>query len=357
MIVKCTILVPTYNRPHYLKRILDYYNDSNQRNRFQFIVGDSSHFNERKENKQIVQSFAGLHITYIDNYSEKLNSLQKFADMVQKVKTRFCVFCADDDFVTPDGIMEAVDFLDKNKDYAVAHGHYVRFYLSKGKIKPHFAWAPRYPAYSSIAYADAKSRLTFHLSNYNVPTTYAVHRTTELKKAYREFIKSGVDPWLFGEILPSVLTLIYGKMKKLDVFHSARDSSTFKGAKWPSLVDFIENGTYAKNYAKFRKCLAQNLSKTGKIKLKEAEKTVDDAMALYIARCYAERKNKTGKLGKIFNALGLPDGLDEGFRKIYRKISAKKELKSDAFWESLDNHASAAAKELEAVKKCVLEHA
>jgi len=55
MISKCTIIIPTYNRPRYLKRILSYYD--NHGRAFNIVVADSSS-NENKEiNKKMFYYF------------------------------------------------------------------------------------------------------------------------------------------------------------------------------------------------------------------------------------------------------------------------------------------------------------
>ena len=91
-----------------LRRILNYYNSYHIE--FNIIIADSSTNINKKLNKKIAASFPKLKILYIDKFSEKLVSHHKFAEIVKYVKTKYCVFCADDDFVVPNGIKQAVDF-------------------------------------------------------------------------------------------------------------------------------------------------------------------------------------------------------------------------------------------------------
>ncbi len=134
MISKCTIMIPTYNRPKYLKRILSYYNGFEEN--YNIIIADSS-LNKNKEiNKKYISAFSNLNILYLDHYSPKINAFHKFADMVNYADREYCVFCADDDFITPNGINQSVTFLEKNPDFSCAQGHYISFYLKINKMVP-----------------------------------------------------------------------------------------------------------------------------------------------------------------------------------------------------------------------------
>ena len=48
--------------------------------------------------------------------------------MVQKVKTEFVVLCADDDFISADGLLSGLNFLEDNHDYGSVQGISIMFY-------------------------------------------------------------------------------------------------------------------------------------------------------------------------------------------------------------------------------------
>lgn len=133
----------------------------------------------------------------------------------------------------------------------------------------------------SIISPDPKSRLTEHLSNYSLSTVYGIHRTDFLRMVYQELLNSAVDPMQFGELLPSILTLVYGKMKRLDVLYAARQKYSRVGY-WPSLTEFMAAGRYDKEYAKFRDCLTAHLSKKSQLNIEESRRVVDKAMNNYL---------------------------------------------------------------------------
>jgi len=324
----CTIIIPTYNRPEYLRRILGYYNEYGEN--YNIIVADSSSDENKRINKKTISSVSNLNILYLTNYSTEINPTNKIADALNHVNTKYCVLCADDDFVTPTGINQSTDFLEKNPDFTVAHGLYISFYLETDKRgKQQFCGAPIYP-YKSITFPDAKSRLNFHFSNY-YPTFYAVHRTDFLNMILKETTQF-TDDYRFGELLPSMLTLIQGKMKCLDVLYAAReDIPGSTGQICENLKDFIKVGTHDEKYAKFRDCLAMHLSKKSQLDLEESKRVVDDAMSAYM--------KKNSLINKVSNALDyfrLPDWIDEGIRTLYRKLFLSKQMRMDDFQSSVD---------------------
>jgi len=286
-----TILIPNYNRPNYLRRLLSYYNKFGEN--YNMIIADSSSNENKKINKNIISKFSKLNIFYIDKYSPTVKGHQKFLEAINQVKTKYSVFCADDDFITPNGINQSVDFLEKNPDFSCAHGHYISFYFGTNKMgRKILYWLSIYP-YKSISFANVKDRLFFHFSSY-YPTIYAVHRTDLLKLIFKDAVEF-TDDYRFGELLPSMLDLIYGKMKKLDILYSAREmipNSCGRTAK--NLLDFIKDGTYDDKYAKFRECLVKALVSEEDISKEKAQKLIDKAMNQYLGSSIFKLKLKAG---------------------------------------------------------------
>ncbi len=335
---KCTAIIPTYNRPNRLRRLLDYYNKYGKG--FNIIIADSSSNENKKLNKKNISLFSSLNILHLDNHPSKILPYYKVCDALNYVNTKYSVFCADDDFITPNGINKSVDFLEKNPDFTVAQGYYITFYLKPSKKgKQHFYWAP-YCSYNSISFPDAKSRLAFHFSNY-LPTFYAVHRTDLLKKIFKETIKYTNDA-MFGELLPSMLDVIYGKMKCLDTLYGSREVIPNSGGRTSkTFKDFIKEGTYDKKYAKFRECLSIHLSKKSKLTVEESKKVVDDAMSSYLKKVYEKHyNNRLVKMKKILDNLPLPSWMSEQIKMAYRKLIFLKKVRMDPFWNSIDKPSS-----------------
>ena len=321
--MKCTVLIPTYNRPNQLKRLLSYYHQYG--NGLPVLIADSSSEVNKKLNRETVASFQSTSFLYFDKYDPSTNFYQKMLDVLQQVSTEYCVICADDDFVTPSGIQEAVAFLDINPDFTIAHGHYLGFQLVIGLGgKPKFYWFQWY-RYKSITHLEPKDRLSYFLSNPSVSsTTYAVWHTNFKKMVFAEVIRSTSDYW-FAESLHDLLVFIYGKMKYLDVLYSGRDSMS--GHTVPgSILDFIKDGSYKKKYLKFSNCLANHLSKQSKISLAESQKIVDTAVSACMEKRYPYRTDKIITTGIVMSRinqkvyqLNLPNRLASPSRRLYHR--------------------------------------
>lgn len=280
-----TLVIPTYNRPGFLKRILEYYSQNSIN--FDIIVADSSTQFNKKINKKIVSSFNRLNILYLDKFSPNLVAHHKFAEMIKHVKSKYCVICADDDFIVPNGIKEAVDFLEKNPDYSAAHGTYISFYphtTFTGAKK--FWWKFIYP-YRSITYSKPENRLAAH-PNDCLQVMYAVRKTNVVKTSYRELLRSKVDPYLFGESLPDVLTIVLGKMKRLNNFYAARQAFSTSTSYWPNERDAIKAGTFDKEYDKFKSCIIKNTTRISQGKREEIAKIVDSNMDSYLKSSFQQ---------------------------------------------------------------------
>lgn len=341
-----TLIIPTYNRPLLLKRVLDYY--SKQKFDINIIIADSSKDLYKKQNQKIIQNFPNLKISYLDKFPSDLVSHQKFGKMVEFVKTKYVCFCADDDFIIPTGIKEAVDFLEKNPDYSSAHGTYIYFYIFNNPLQgKKFWWNFRY-AYESITSSDSVTRLTTHLSNY-YQVLWAVRRTDLVKKAYREFLKSKVNPWFFGELLPDMLTLIYGKMKRLKNLYSAREAFSTSYSHWPSLMDAKNKGLYDKEYTKFKRTLINNLRRDSNLSEKELGALIDQNIKKYLS--YSMQEHLTGRINLLLKNIPL---LFKSVRLLHAKYLFSKS-KRDRIG-LIDNPSSKYFKEFEAIRQIVLQY-
>jgi len=359
MTINYTILIPTINRIYFLKRILNYYNSFKEN--FKIIIGDSSTDENKSINKKNISTFSNLDILYLDHYSSKINSHHKFADMINYADKKYCVFCADDDFIIPNGINQSVTFLEKNSDFSVAQGKFLGFSVKNNDKKgtKQFYWMSIYTN-ESIIFSDPKDRMYEHLSNYTLPTIYAVHRTALLKMAYKELLDSKVDPMQFGELLTSMFDLIYGKKESLDVLYSARQLAS-RVAYWPSLLEYMKAGKYDEEYTKFKNCLARYLNKKSQLSIDESKKVIDEAMSIYLKKSYPKSFKYVliRKMKNILNALDLPEPVDRNIRMLHRKIFTPKynlnrSKEIDDFKNTIESSDSKYFDDFEKIRKHVL---
>jgi len=318
---KTTIIISAYNRPNYLKRILNYYNKYGSN--FKIIVADSSSNENKRLNKDIISLLSGTDILYL-KYPVDIKPFYyaKNADALNHVTTKYCVNCADDDFITPNSINKSIEFLENNLDYTCVHGDFISFFIKYDERgNGNFFWIPIYQFSNSVIFANPKDRLLYQFSNY-MQTIYSVHRTNFLKMIFRETIKYTEDD-RFGELLPSMIDLIYGKMKKLDIFYSAREMIiNSAGRTSKNINDFIKDKTYDRKYSKFKNCLAKHLIKNSQMNSYEAKELIDEAMSAYLKKYYSKNFKHVliRKMKNMLNTLDLPESVDRDIRMLYRKM-------------------------------------
>lgn len=326
---KVSIVIITYNRYEYLERLLSFYEECEFP--FPIIVLDSS--TDKNISLRLNQLLNHDRVKH-KKCTEGLFLAKKIAQGLLEVETAYCVISADDDFIVPNGIYRSVAFLENNPDFTAAHGRYISFYSQNNENnKQQFFWSPSY-RFLSITFPSPKRRLIYHLSNYSIPTFYSVHRTDFFRLIFEE-TKIFADFNRFSELLLSMLALIYGKMKCLDVFYAARqnlpnsDGKTSKG-----LIDYLKDGTYNNEYAKFRGCLGKHLSHKAHLDIEEAKRVIDDAMSVYLSADLGNKESIKNilihKIKDILESSRLTDWIYKGMRSLYRKLFPK-QMRMDDF--------------------------
>lgn len=110
---KITILIPTHNRPAYLKRSLAWFLSGG----FRVIVADSS----RSLNDE-VSRLENSELTYLHRPGGYEAYTAKIYEALRLVDTPYVALCADDDFILYKGLEQGIQFLDSNSDYAFYQG-------------------------------------------------------------------------------------------------------------------------------------------------------------------------------------------------------------------------------------------
>ena len=281
-----TVIIPTHERHYYLKRSLNYWSHIG----LKILVADSS---ENKYREKIPKNINYFH------YSDKL-FIAKIVDILSKVQTKYTVFCADDDFITKTGLLESIKFLDKNVDYVVAHGRYISIVPPGNKIEQNgdFCWGPKYESKSN-SFDKSEDRLNYHFENYVCPTFYGVHKTNIIQIIWEETKKTVNDPMdlsSFIELLPSMLTVILGKVKRLDNLYCAREKALKKS--YPSgILNDKKEDDFNDKYEQFRNCLSKHLSREAGMNIIKAGKVVDECMEKYLSKI-VKKKSLLSKFKK-----------------------------------------------------------
>lgn len=342
------LVIPTYNRPDFLRRIMDYYQETGAS--FNLIVADSSNKTNKRLNKKIINSYPDLKVRYIDEFPDTLTLHLKLTKTVKYILSKYCVFCADDDFIIPKAIRESVAFLEKNPDYSAAHGIYLGYhFFSIPFITKKFLWKIRYSPYT-IANVSSLDRVDTHMQNY-ILVLWAVRRTVIVKKIYAEFNKLDIDPYLLpvlGELIPDVLTVVSGKVKAFKAAYGVRQYFGSISSYFPSLLDAKKAGRYQKGYSSFKKCLIKNLPKENKHNIDKVAETIDLAMEKYINYSYGEHFiNKVNLILRHF-----PKFVSQVIRQIHTIYLFSKN--ENGFMAKLNN-SSKSLRDFNIIKKSIIK--
>lgn len=272
---KVTLIMPTYNnRYSTLYGSLQYYSSYDFPIKIIVVDSNSKGF-----------SHAGLHellnherVSY-QKIDPDITFWPKMHLALQSVSTPYCVVCGDEDFLTPNGIHQATEFLEENPDYAVVNGQDIVFFFENdANGNQEFCVIPKSGngLCQSLVMPDVQSRLHFHFSTY-CASFYAVHRTDLMKMIIGENVNYEIDT-IFGELLPTMLTAVYGKIKFLDVLYSAHKRSE----KYvPTLSTYIKDRTFDEKYSKFKECLLKHLVNNSDLDTEKASEVIDTGFEVY----------------------------------------------------------------------------
>lgn len=126
---KITILIHTKNRPAFLLRLLDYYNEKIGSLRvFLIILDGSDEENYLTISDQIKTKKYQLNINFLHHDSQVSLTL-RLAEALPLISTPYVLLAADDDFYFFDWLEPAVELLDSDLSYGVVHGYAIQFEL------------------------------------------------------------------------------------------------------------------------------------------------------------------------------------------------------------------------------------
>jgi glycosyltransferase domain-containing protein len=243
---KVTLVIPTHNRINYLKRILDYYEHSS----LKIIIADSS-------KEPFPYAIANRNVEYYHWPDVKLP--KKLFDALQRVKTKFVVMCADDDFTFPDSIQQCVNFLEQNETFAVAQGNVLTYLKDTAKAgRLEFSILYKNMFSFSIETDDAMDRVGRLLRNYR-SVFYAVHYTVNLQFAF-EGVSQAIQNLYLNEYV-TVIPLIKGNYAELPILFQVREFSSDSGDKVTINLDqMLENEMYSDEVESFFDLLTLKVS-------------------------------------------------------------------------------------------------
>lgn len=266
-------------------------------------------------------------------FEAEIELMPKLAGAVEKVNTPYVVICAEDDFILLDALAPCLEFLDSHRDYSVVRGYgkwivphddtrrlypseviwngivecvdsladHPDYYRQDGSFtieltpsQKEFRNPPLLykidPYYQRAVELDrAENRLKDHLNSYST-TFYSVHRCEELKKNLQS-ARTETKDVRFGELFPSCLSVIQGKMKNLDLLYMVREwSPVSTGTTSVTMFDLITGNDYGERYARFRSSLVKELALCASISEEDANRVINEAFLQYLGGLFQEKK-------------------------------------------------------------------
>ena len=286
------------------------------------VIADASHEQESAAVKVAVERAARqLDVDYRP-YPQDLPFHQRVLDAVGSVPTDFAVLGADDDIFTSAGLHSAAEFLQADPGYSAAHGLALVFEVEPG---PAYGKPQRTAHYTQrgIELSTGALRLTDHLSKYTT-TWYSMQRTQQLCANFR---KAGpFDPDYFMELLPSCLSVIQGKTKKMDRLYMLRQVHRLtdrekqqRHDRGLSVFDWITEPNFALLYRRFENSLSEELSLRDGISRDSAIDVVKNAFWRHLARQLSNKWQQRYGPGSVSSPKSRLSGLVPGLPQIWQQ--------------------------------------
>lgn len=209
---KYTLIIPTYNRPALLARLLGYL--ERQRAPFPILILDSSHSDALARNKESIGSVQ-LDVRH-STYDQSLDPYGKIKEGLGSVDTAYCSICADDDIVIVPAIERSVVELERRLDFSIAHGYYFNFIEQDAFDLSRVMYRGK-----SIEDSNPLARLRTLLAAYEA-VFYGVFRTPVMRSAFQDVDKVGTV--LGKELLTAALSIVAGKSARIPCFYYGRNT-------------------------------------------------------------------------------------------------------------------------------------
>jgi glycosyltransferase domain-containing protein len=242
-----TLVIPTYNRPQLLVRLLRYCVG-----RFpKILVLDSSNADTLAKNRSLINAL-GEEVE-LREYDTQICLTQKLLDGLRSVSTPYFSFCADDDIVFPRGVNKALEILRTNPQYVGVDGIYLNFQQGERRVNVGIEYSG-----SGIAAEHPVARV-FHLLHRYESLFYGVFRTQDVLPVFQEFGKQ--KTLHFQELFQSVGIVLLGRTLRVPIFYAGRqqcEPAEPLRDKWQTYYWFAENRSeFLGHYASYRSALLE----------------------------------------------------------------------------------------------------
>ena len=208
-----TLLLPTVaHRIEFLRSTLDFFDVAMQGVRI--VISDHTEDGDREVVSRLVADYPNL-ATRVERHPGSMHFLERLCACARVATTPYVVVHADDDFMLPAAVDEAVTFLDRSPDHVACQGR--TFFL---KLRAPQSCAVKVNRSMTRAETDVVSRVVAQCTNFT-PTLYTVTRR-EAFIAANEAALNFTTNVVFWQYLSACLLAARGKLRVLDCLHYLR---------------------------------------------------------------------------------------------------------------------------------------
>ena len=192
-----TIVIPTYKRYPFLKRLLKFYQGFPTP--VKILILDSTPI--ESIDTELDQLVSRKNITW-KRFSTKMTYWTRIAKGLKFIKTDYVTLCPDDDFIIPKAINKCINFLNNNSNYSSAHGLYFFHTTADELRKSSFSIRPIYKGKLENKDLSSDRVLEYLSGQLAYYPLYAVHRLNTFKLIWSETDKY-VSDWNLHELFSS----------------------------------------------------------------------------------------------------------------------------------------------------------
>ena len=239
------LILPTYNRPNYLKNIVNYYSDSGLQ--IQILDGSPDSLADFSFPSS---GFKYYHYPQIssDKSSPQGSYLRRLCSALERTDSQYSLLITDDDYFNPACIFNCSKFLSENNDYVSCMGlpYSVMQVPGTKKVKVKHLYKCINPL--SISPPDISMRNYLNFSRYSPRYSYALTHTSLLKKIYKVFFKYNyLEIFSWQELLLEITLSTHGRCKVLNMPYWIRGSAP-KIKRSKPVLTFNDYLQYPRNY-------------------------------------------------------------------------------------------------------------
>lgn len=257
------------------------------KNPYRIIIGDSSDPGPLEATRDLIQRYANTLQIEQRPYPPRpylppgQDGIECVANLLAQVKTPYALYMADDDFIVTEALEKGIRFLENHPDYSAVNGDAILVGLKREGEKMVVIGTSNY-LQRGFEFERASDRLTDHLVRFGA-TEFSIKRTEQIRESFEAIVSLKVVN-LFEEIFVNCLTMINGKVKKLDQLYMVRQGHAGQvSANSLTMFDWITSASFASDFAKVVDFLADKLARKDQISLEDARKVLRNGLWFYLA--------------------------------------------------------------------------